>query len=214
MSARIFRVGVLMQGKPPSPVELLRWIRSVSNHPGHGVIDTDATPTTRTSGHPGGWLPQEPWGARGAGMGHGNFLQDYWQDRPATRRTRGPSGPAWDDRNRYPYTNGHLLVALGRPAPKLGDYDPDQRAAFWNLIELASRLVHRTLNPQGLNIGINEGSAAGAGVPEHLHGHVVPRWGGDTNFMTVVGAVRVAPDALESVAAEYRAAIDRGLLEE
>ena len=160
----------------------------------------------RSHGEPGG----------SPASGHGNFLQDYWQD------------PAGDEANlvvhrdqhgmillnRYPYTNGHLLVALGRPAPKLGDYDPDQRAAFWNLIELASRLVHRTLNPQGLNIGINEGSAAGAGVPEHLHGHVVPRWGGDTNFMTVVGAVRVAPDALESVAAEYRAAIDRGMLEE
>ena len=74
--------------------------------------------------------------------------------------------------------------------------------------------MHRTLNPQGLNIGINEGAAAGAGVPEHLHAHVVPRWSGDTNFMTVVGSVRVAPDALESVAEAYREAVASGALEE
>ena len=115
--------------------------------------------------------------------------------------------------NRYPYANGHLLVALGKPAPRLSDYAEDERVEFWKLIDIASRLVHRTLNPQGLNIGINEGDAAGAGVPEHLHGHVVPRWSGDTNFMTVVGNVRVAPDALESVAAAYVEAISQGVLD-
>ena len=116
--------------------------------------------------------------------------------------------------NRYPYANGHLLVSLGRAAPSLGDYSQVERAEFWRLVDLAGRLVHRTLNPQGLNIGINEGAAAGAGVPEHLHAHVVPRWSGDTNFMTVVGSVRVAPDALESVAEAYREAVASGALEE
>ncbi len=115
--------------------------------------------------------------------------------------------------NRYPYANGHLLVALGEPAPTLADYDLEQRRRFWTLVDAASRLVRNTLNPQGLNIGVNEGSAAGAGVPEHLHAHVVPRWGGDTNFMTTVGAVRVSPDALESVASDYRESITRGALE-
>lgn len=115
--------------------------------------------------------------------------------------------------NRYPYSNGHLLIALGDAAPTLADYDDDQRRIFWTLVETASRLVRNSLNPQGLNIGINEGSAAGAGVPEHLHAHVVPRWGGDTNFMTTVGGVRVSPDALESVAASYRKSIGNGALE-
>ena len=72
------------------------------------------------------------------------------------------------------------------------------------LIEIATELVQETFHPQGLNTGLNQGRAAGAGVPEHLHAHIVPRWSADTNFMTVVGAVRVAPMSLDSVAAEYR----------
>ena len=107
--------------------------------------------------------------------------------------------------NRYPYANGHLMAALGEARPTLLDYDDAQRAAFWKLVEVAVDLCKRTLRPQGLNIGINEGRAAGAGVPEHLHAHVVPRWAGDTNFLTVVGEVRVIPDALEEMAREYRA---------
>ena len=65
--------------------------------------------------------------------------------------------------------------------------------------------MQKTLHPQGINTGINEGRAAGAGVPEHLHAHIVPRWSGDTNFITVVGQVRVIPDSLEEMAAQYRA---------
>lgn len=106
--------------------------------------------------------------------------------------------------NKYPYSNGHLLVALGDARPCLMDYEPEQRAAFWTLFEQAIELVHDTLHPQGVNSGINEGRAAGAGVPEHLHAHVVPRWGGDTNFITVVGQVRIIPDSLEVMAQQYR----------
>jgi ATP adenylyltransferase len=108
--------------------------------------------------------------------------------------------------NRYPYANGHLLVALGEPRPSLLDYTPDQRAAFWHLVEVAMELMHRTLRPQGVNVGINQGRAAGAGVPEHLHAHLVPRWAGDTNFITVVGRIRVVPDSLEAMAEQYRQA--------
>ncbi|HAW96690.1 MAG: HIT family hydrolase [Phycisphaerae bacterium] len=115
--------------------------------------------------------------------------------------------------NRYPYANGHLLIALGEAAPTLADYDEHQRRIFWELVDAASMLVRNSLNPQGLNIGVNEGSAAGAGVPEHLHAHVVPRWGGDTNFMTTIGGVRVSPDALESVASAYRESIKGGALD-
>lgn len=109
--------------------------------------------------------------------------------------------------NRYPYANGHLLIALGEAQPALGTYSPAQRRAFWELVDLAVALCHRTLAPQGVNIGVNEGRAAGAGVPAHLHAHVVPRWHGDTNFITVVGDVRVIPDSLERMAEQYRAAL-------
>jgi ATP adenylyltransferase len=106
--------------------------------------------------------------------------------------------------NRYPYANGHLLVALGEARPTLLDYEPAQRSAFWRLVERGLALMQRALSPQGINLGINEGEAAGAGLPEHLHAHLVPRWSADTNFMSVVGHVRVIPDALEDVAKLYR----------
>ena len=106
--------------------------------------------------------------------------------------------------NRYPYANGHLLVALGDPRPSLLDYTPTERAAFWRLIEIAMDLIQRAINPQGVNVGVNQGVAAGAGVPEHLHAHLVPRWNADTNFITVVGKVRVIPESLEAMAAQYR----------
>ena len=64
--------------------------------------------------------------------------------------------------------------------------------------------MQRTYHPQGINIGINQGAAAGAGAPDHLHAHLIPRWAGDTSFITVVGQVRVMPDSLEAVAAQYR----------
>jgi ATP adenylyltransferase len=105
--------------------------------------------------------------------------------------------------NKYPYANGHLLVALGEARPSLLDYDADQRAALWALVDRAMELMQRVLEPQGVNIGVNQGRAAGAGVPGHLHVHLVPRWSGDTNFMSVVGQVRVIPAALEAVYQRY-----------
>lgn len=111
--------------------------------------------------------------------------------------------------NRYPYASGHLLAALGEARPSLLDYEPAQRAAFWRLIELATDLVERTFHPQGINMGINQGRAAGAGVPGHLHAHIVPRWAADTNFITVVGQIRVMPDSLESVASRYRETLEK-----
>jgi len=107
--------------------------------------------------------------------------------------------------NRYPYASGHLLAALADARPRLLDYEPDQRAALWRLGEIAVDLIEHTLEPQGVNVGINQGAAAGAGLPGHLHLHVVPRWGGDVNFMSVVGRVRVIPSALDVMAMRYRA---------
>lgn len=106
--------------------------------------------------------------------------------------------------NAFPYANGHLLVALGEGRPRLLDYSPQQRARLWELVDLATDLCEVTLQPMGINTGINQGAAAGAGVPSHLHVHLVPRWAGDTNFITVVGQVRVVPSSLEAMSARYR----------
>lgn len=141
-----------------------------------------------------------------ASTGDGDFLRAAWEhpelDVANHVVVRSDSGLIL--LNRYPYANGHLLVALGEARPALLDYNAPQRGALWTLVEIAVELCRRTLDPQGVNVGINEGSAAGAGVPTHLHAHVVPRWNGDTNFMSVVGAVRVIPDSLERMAEEYR----------
>jgi len=99
--------------------------------------------------------------------------------------------------NRYPYTNGHLLVAPPEHVADLSDLAAQRQAGLMELIDLANRLLQTALNPQGMNIGLNIGRCAGAGLPGHVHFHVVPRWHGDVNFMNVVGGVRVIPQALE-----------------
>ena len=106
--------------------------------------------------------------------------------------------------NRHPYANGHLLVALGEAKPRVLDYEPSQRAAFWNLIEIAWERMQTVLDPQGINMGINEGAASGAGLPGHLHAHLVPRWQGDANFMSTVAGTRVIPSSLDDMASLYR----------
>lgn len=150
----------------------------------------------------------------------GSFLRDYWlcpeQDRAnhVVVRTPNASGRLDDPEgtggmillNLYPYAGGHLLVALGEPRARLLDYSPAQRAALWELVALAANLMERALQPQGVNYGINEGRAAGAGVPQHLHAHLVPRWHGDVNFMTTVADARVIPVSVEATAARLREA--------
>lgn len=138
----------------------------------------------------------------------GSFLLDYWLNPAGDERNhvivRGREGMIL--LNAFPYANGHLLVALGEARPSLLDYDAEQRAALWRLVDCASDLLTTALEPQGVNIGINQGRAAGAGVPSHLHVHLVPRWGGDTNFMSVVGQIRVIPSSLEAMWSRYHAA--------
>ena len=99
-----------------------------------------------------------------------------------------------------------LLAALGVARPRLLDHSPEERAAFWGLVDLGVDLVERVFQPHGVNMGVNQGDAAGAGLPQHLHAHVVPRWSGDVNFMSAVAGVRVVPESLESVADRFRAA--------
>lgn len=136
----------------------------------------------------------------------GSFLRDYWAHPELDERhhvvVRTAEGMIL--LNAFPYANGHLLVALGEARPSLLDYDEKRRAALWALVDRAADLMQRALRPQGINIGVNQGRAAGAGVPDHLHVHLVPRWGGDVNFMEAVGRVRVIPSPLEAMAARYR----------
>jgi len=111
--------------------------------------------------------------------------------------------------NRYPYTTGHLMVVPGEHVSDLAEMDPPARAAMIEMTVLAERLIQTVLNPQGMNIGINIGRVAGAGLPGHLHVHLVPRWGGDTNFINVVGQVRVIPQAMEQTYEELKAAVPK-----
>ncbi len=99
--------------------------------------------------------------------------------------------------NRFPYTNGHLMVAPYKHTADLSQLDDDELLEINQLLARCVEWITATYRPQGFNIGVNLGSAAGAGIPDHVHWHIVPRWQGDTNFMTVVGEVRVMPQSLE-----------------
>lgn len=99
--------------------------------------------------------------------------------------------------NKYPYNNGHILVAPWKHAGLLEDLVEDEMLDLMGWLKKTTSILKRQMHPDGFNIGLNLGAAAGAGVDEHLHFHVVPRWKGDTNFMTVFADVRSIPEHLE-----------------
>lgn len=98
--------------------------------------------------------------------------------------------------NAYPYGSGHLLVMPYLEAGRLEDLSSEESADLWRTINQAVVAITRAYRPEGVNIGFNLGRAAGAGVPTHLHGHVLPRWDADSNFMTTVAEARVLPEPL------------------
>lgn len=100
--------------------------------------------------------------------------------------------------NKYPYNNGHLLVAPRRHVSRLEALEPQELGDLITLVRQATIALQELMNPDGFNVGLNLGRAAGAGIEEHLHFHVVPRWGGDTNFMTVLGEVRSVPEHIKA----------------
>ena len=98
--------------------------------------------------------------------------------------------------NAFPYTNGHLMVAPFKHTAKMSDLNDDELLEINQLLTNCLRWIDRAYGPEGYNIGVNLGHVAGAGIPTHIHWHIVPRWNGDTNFMTTVGDVRVLPQSL------------------
>ncbi len=107
--------------------------------------------------------------------------------------------------NRYPYNTGHLMVAPMDHVPDLLAAGDGGAAALMVAARRAMRALQDAMNPEGFNVGVNHGSAAGASI-EHVHLHVVPRWGGDTNYMPVIGRTKVLPELLEQTAARLRRA--------
>jgi ATP adenylyltransferase len=99
--------------------------------------------------------------------------------------------------NLYPYTSGHLMVVPFEHIATLEELKPATRAEMMELTSQCMAVLRKIYNPQGFNMGANVGKAAGAGVPGHVHIHIVPRWGGDTNFMTTLGEARVLPELIE-----------------
>lgn len=111
--------------------------------------------------------------------------------------------------NRYPYNNGHLLIAPRAHRARLGDLDPGELAEPVETIRLLVGVLDRLLKPDGYNVGLNLGRSAGAGLPGHLHWHVVPRWDGDTNFMPVLGQTKVIVQGLTEFYDRLASELDR-----
>lgn len=111
--------------------------------------------------------------------------------------------------NLFPYNNGHLMVVPNRHIASLVDARPDELSELMALTRVSEIALREAFSPQGMNMGLNLGKAAGAGILEHLHLHIVPRWNGDTNFMTIVGQTRVLPQELPVTADRLRPIFER-----
>lgn len=99
--------------------------------------------------------------------------------------------------NRYPYVTGHLLITPCRHIQEIDDLSWDEKCELFDMIGLCVGVLKKAINPHGFNIGMNLGEAAGAGIADHLHLHIVPRWRGDTNFMTTLGEIRIVSEDIQ-----------------
>lgn len=111
--------------------------------------------------------------------------------------------------NLYPYNNGHLMVVPNRHIASLAEASDEELSEIIRFTRDAEVALTDAYRPQGINVGLNLGRAAGAGIADHLHVHLVPRWAGDTNFMSVVGETRVLPETLEQTAARLRPIVEK-----
>jgi ATP adenylyltransferase len=110
--------------------------------------------------------------------------------------------------NRYPFTTSHLLVAPRKHVSELTELDAEEYGALMDLLRESTVRLKRAVSCEGMNVGFNLGKSAGAGIPGHVHGHVVPRWNGDTNFMPVLTDIRVMPEYLDSAWARLNEVFD------
>ena len=109
--------------------------------------------------------------------------------------------------NKYPYTGGHLMVVPYKQTHDLNGLTEEEMADLMKLTRRCQNALTKVMRPEGFNLGVNLGKCAGAGIAEHLHLHIVPRWNGDTNFMPVLASTTVVPQALSELAAKIRAAL-------
>jgi ATP adenylyltransferase len=109
--------------------------------------------------------------------------------------------------NLFPYTSGHVMVAPYRHTGDITSLTDEESLDLWHLAQRCVRALQRVYKPDGFNVGFNLGRAAGAGIEGHLHLHIVPRWHGDTNFMTTIGEVRVLPESLEETYRRLKTAL-------
>jgi ATP adenylyltransferase len=109
--------------------------------------------------------------------------------------------------NRYPYTTGHLMIAPYRHVATMSDLTEEEACEVMSLLAWCENVLTRAMNPDGFNVGVNIGKCAGAGVPGHMHVHMVPRWDGDTNFMPVVSETKVLPEVLTDTYRKIKSAM-------
>ncbi len=114
--------------------------------------------------------------------------------------------------NRYPYTTGHLMIAPYQHASRIGQTTEETTREMMQLARRAERVLEDMYHPDGLNMGLNLGEAAGAGIEQHIHLHVLPRWKGDANFMTTVGHARIMPETLDDTYAKVRPAFEQDVM--
>jgi ATP adenylyltransferase len=132
----------------------------------------------------------------GGGVPAGGCIFCVALEDPRERLALGATSASLVMLNRYPYASGHLMVAPRRHTADLAGMAADEHADLAETVRRTVATLNDVLRPQGMNIGMNLGVCAGAGVADHLHWHIVPRWGGDTNFMTTVAETRVMPQHL------------------
>ena len=111
--------------------------------------------------------------------------------------------------NLFPYSSGHMLIVPYRAVPDLDGLSGDETTDLWATVTDTVRTLRAVYSPEGMNVGLNLGSPAGGSVPDHLHVHVVPRWTGDSNFMTAIGSTQTIPESLSATTSKVRAAWDR-----